>query len=82
MNDAVLSPQGETIGIGTPDADRWVFRVNPDAVLTHYTFNNTLVSPATSFAQYDVNFAISVGLEYKFTKSKRSKAKANWVSGW
>ena len=30
----------------------------------------------------DVNFAISVGLEYKFTKFKRSTKKKNWVSGW
>jgi len=29
-----------------------------------------------------VNFAISVGLEYKFTKIKRSTKKGNWVSGW
>lgn len=63
-------------------SEHWVFRINPDAVITHYTFNDTLVTPATSYAQYDVNFAISVGLEYKFTKAKRSTKKANWVSGW
>ena len=44
---------------------RWVFRVTPDAVLTHYSIN---YGPKT--AQYDVNFAISVGVEYKF-KTKR-----------
>jgi len=70
---------------GSIDLNRsqhWVFRINPDAVVTHYTFNDTLVTPATSYAQYDVNFAISVGVEYKFTKAKRSTKKANWVSGW
>ena len=30
----------------------------------------------------DVNFAISVGMEYKFTRIKRSTKKGNWVSGW
>jgi hypothetical protein len=44
---------------------RWVFRVTPDAVLTHYSIN---YGPKT--AQFDVNFAISVGIEYKF-KTKR-----------
>jgi hypothetical protein len=63
-------------------SDRWVFRINPDAVLTHYTFYDNLVTPNSSYAQYDVNFAISVGLEYKFTKRKRSMKKANWDSGW
>ncbi len=62
-------------------SDRWVFRITPDAVMTHYTFSNTPYTSA-SFSQFDVNFAISVGLEYKFTKIKRSTRKANWVSGW
>ena len=44
---------------------RWVFRVTPDAVLTHYSID---YGPKT--AQFDVNFAISVGVEYKF-KTKR-----------
>jgi hypothetical protein len=43
----------------------WVFRVTPDAVMTHYTMPST---PAVS--QYDVNFAISVGIEYKFNKKR------------
>jgi hypothetical protein len=43
-----------------------VFRITPDAVMTHYGIN---YAPKTS--QFDVNFAISVGIEYKFTKSKR-----------
>jgi hypothetical protein len=44
---------------------RWVFRVTPDAVMTHYGIN---YGPKTS--QFDVNFAISVGVQYKF-KAKR-----------
>ena len=60
---------------------RWVFRVTPDAVMTHYTFSN---APYTSqkYAQFDVNFAIAVGIQYKFTSIKRSTRKANWKSGW
>ncbi len=44
---------------------RWVFRITPDAVMTHYSIN---YPPNT--AQFDVNFAISVGKEYKFLKKK------------
>jgi hypothetical protein len=44
---------------------RWVFRITPDAVLTHYSIN---YPPNTS--QFDVNFAISVGVEYKFKKKR------------
>ncbi len=62
-------------------SEHWVFRVTPDAVMTHYTFNDAPYS-STSFSQYDVNFAISVGLEYKFTGTKRSGKNANWLSGW
>ena len=62
-------------------SDHWVFRINPDAIMTHYTFSDAPLANA-SYAQYDVNFAISVGVEYKFTKIKRSTKKANWVSGW
>jgi len=60
---------------------RWVFRITPDAVMTHYTFSN---APYTSqkYAQFDVNFALAVGIEYKFTSIKRSTQKANWKSGW
>jgi hypothetical protein len=43
----------------------WVFRVTPDAILTRYGIN---YGPKTT--QNDVNFAISVGVEYKF-KAKR-----------
>ena len=61
--------------------EHWVFRITPDAVMTHYNFK---VSPPSTFSysQYDVNFAISVGLEYKITSIKRSTKKANWTSGW
>jgi hypothetical protein len=63
-------------------SEHWVFRITPDAVMTHYNFKAP--PPATSsFSQFDVNFAISVGLEYKFTKHKRSTdTKKNWLSGW
>jgi hypothetical protein len=43
----------------------WVFRITPDAVMTHYSTNYT---PKVS--QFDVNFAISVGVEYKFKKKR------------
>ena len=52
---------------------RWVFRVTPDAVMTHYTYSNAPYS-SQRFGQFDVNFAISVGMEYKF-KGKRFKTK-------
>lgn len=44
---------------------RWVFRITPDAVLTRYGIN---YGPKTT--QMDVNFAISVGIEYKFKKKR------------
>ncbi len=44
---------------------RWVFRVTPDAIITRYGINY-----GAKYTQTDVNFAISVGVEYKF-KSKR-----------
>jgi hypothetical protein len=44
---------------------RWVFRITPDAVLTDYSIN---YGPRTS--QIDINFAISVGVEYKFKKKR------------
>ncbi|MGO9317841.1 MAG: hypothetical protein ACLPXT_11970 [Terracidiphilus sp.] len=46
----------------------WVFRVTPDAVMTHYTMGAAGTTPA--YSQYDVNFAISVGIEYKFSKKR------------
>jgi hypothetical protein len=44
---------------------RWVFRVTPDATITHYSIN---YAPHTS--QFDVNFAISVGVEYRFKRKR------------
>jgi hypothetical protein len=44
---------------------RWVFRVSPDAVFTWYSINYPPYKTAT-----DVNFAISVGLEYKFKRKR------------
>lgn len=46
-------------------SEHWVFRITPDAVLTRYSINYG--SHATS---NDVNFAISVGIEYKFKKKR------------
>jgi hypothetical protein len=43
----------------------WVFRITPDAVMTHYGINYP-----PNIKQYDVNFAISVGVEYKFNKKR------------
>ncbi len=44
---------------------RWVFRVTPDAILTDYAIN---YGPKTR--QIDINFGISVGVEYKFKKKR------------
>jgi hypothetical protein len=44
---------------------RWVFRITPDAVVTRYGINY-----GNKITQTDVNFAISVGVEYKFTKKR------------
>jgi hypothetical protein len=44
---------------------RWVFRITPDAVLTRYSTNY-----APLITQNDINFAISVGIEYKFHKKR------------
>ncbi|HEY1160193.1 MAG TPA: hypothetical protein VGE83_06155 [Terracidiphilus sp.] len=46
-------------------SSRWVFRITPDAVMTHYS---TDYPPKVS--QFDVNFAISVGVEYKFKRKR------------
>lgn len=63
-------------------SEHWVFRITPDAVMTHYNFKEA--PPATgSFSQFDVNFAISVGVEYRFTSHKRPTYKnKDYVSGW
>ena len=44
---------------------RWVFRITPDAVITRYHTDY-----GTKITQTDVNFAISVGVEYKFKKKR------------
>ena len=44
---------------------RWVFRITPDTVITRYGINY-----GNKITQTDVNFAISVGLEYKFKKKR------------
>jgi hypothetical protein len=57
-----------------------VFRITPDAVMTHYGINY-----GAKISQTDINFAISVGMEYKFTKFKRSSRSpktTNWLAGW
>jgi hypothetical protein len=43
----------------------WVFRITPDAIMTHYGINYALKT-----SQFDVNFAISVGVEYKFKRKR------------
>jgi hypothetical protein len=67
-------------------SEHWVFRITPDAIMTHYTYQPPpIVGSSTlphTYSQFDVNFAISVGLEYKFTRFKRSTSKGNWSSGW
>jgi hypothetical protein len=45
---------------------RWVFRITPDAVVTRYGVNY-----GTKLTQTDVNFAISVGAEYRFRAKRR-----------
>ena len=43
----------------------WVFRITPDALLTRYGINyGTKITPT------DINFAISVGVQYKFSKKR------------
>jgi hypothetical protein len=43
----------------------WVFRITPDAVITRYSINY-----GSKITQNDVNFAISVGVLYKFNKKR------------
>ncbi len=43
----------------------WVFRITPDAVVTRYGINY-----GTKSTQTDVNFALSVGVQYKFSKRR------------
>jgi hypothetical protein len=46
-------------------SDRWVFRITPDAVITHMSTNY-----APTVDKFYVNFALSVGVEYKFKKKR------------
>src|SRR5579863_41222 len=46
-------------------SEHWVFRITPDAVLTRYGINY-----GSHVTQTDINFAISVGAEYKFKKKR------------
>jgi hypothetical protein len=47
----------------------WVFRITPDAILTRY--NAPYATPTTSAGGINNwNFAISVGIEYKFKKKR------------
>ncbi len=47
----------------------WVFRVTPDALFTHYGYSFTATPPTTN-PHNNWNFAISVGVEYKFSKKR------------
>jgi hypothetical protein len=47
-------------------SEHWVFRVTPDAVMTHYGTNY-----GAKISQFDINAAVSVGMEYKFTSLRR-----------
>ncbi len=46
-------------------SERWVFRITPDAVVTRYSTNY-----GNKITQTDINFALSVGVEYKFRKRR------------
>jgi hypothetical protein len=45
---------------------QWVFRVTPDANITRYSINY-----GSHITQTDVNFAISVGVQYRFQQKRR-----------
>ena len=49
---------------------RWVFRISPDAVLTRYSTNYAPNAYTSAGHFNDVNFALSVGVEYKFHKKR------------
>src|SRR5579863_6230671 len=46
-------------------SEHWVFRITPDAILTRYSTNY-----GNRITQNDINFAISVGAEYRFKKKR------------
>ena len=43
----------------------WAFRITPDALLTRYAINY-----GSKITQTDINFGISVGVQYKFNKKR------------
>jgi hypothetical protein len=47
-------------------SQRWVFRVTPDAIITRYG-----IDYGAKYTQTDVNFAISVGVNYRFKPKRR-----------
>jgi len=47
-------------------SERWVFRITPDAVITRYGINY-----GAKYTQTDMNFAISVGVEYRFKQKRK-----------
>jgi hypothetical protein len=47
-------------------SQRWVFRVTPDAIITRYG-----IDYGAKYTQTDVNFAISVGVQYRFKPKRR-----------
>jgi hypothetical protein len=83
-----IAPAGVAGGsIDLNRSEHWALRINCDAMMTHYSFQPPPTSGSTTlppkWAQFDVNYAMSVGLQYKFTKRKRStNTKVNWLSGW
>jgi len=48
----------------------WVFRITPDAVMTRYSTNYAPNAYSRAGRFTDVNFAISVGVQYKFKKKR------------
>ena len=58
---------GSAIGgsIDLNRSPRWVFRITPDALMKWYSINY-----GQKYTQWDVNFGISVGVEYKFKRKR------------
>jgi hypothetical protein len=48
----------------------WVFRITPDAVFTRYSTNYAPSAYLSAGRFNDVNFALSIGVEYKFRKKR------------
>jgi hypothetical protein len=47
-------------------SEHWVFRITTDAAMTHYGTNY-----GAKISQWDINTNVSVGVVYKFTKTRR-----------